>query len=133
MKFFERLAFFILRPIYRGVFERPVWWFLAKVKTFFFSEIGVQLGNFERRFQTEDAVDEQRWACLERRLQCLEANNAAQWDALEQLLLALFRQPELTNSELTSLERNDNAATTEQVSIPAAIDLKRVHAASHLR
>jgi len=72
-----------LRPIYRSFVERPLWWFLAKVKAFFLAEIGVQIQNTE-----------QRVAAMEERLRQIDVNNAAQWDALEQLLLALFRQPE---------------------------------------
>jgi hypothetical protein len=47
------------------------------------AEVGVQLE------QTG-----QRLVAIEERLRAMEANNAAQWDALEQLLLAMFRQPE---------------------------------------
>jgi hypothetical protein len=74
----------VLRPIYKGFFERPLWWFLAKVKAFFLAEIGPQLEGTGRRL-----------AAIEERLQSAEASNAAQWDALEQLLLALFHQPEI--------------------------------------
>jgi hypothetical protein len=74
----------ILRPIYKAFFERPLWWFLGKVKAFFLAEIGPQIESTESRL-----------AAIEERLRSMEANNAAQWDALEQLLLALFRQPEV--------------------------------------
>lgn len=74
----------MLRPIYKGFFERPLWWFLARVKAFFLAEIGPQLASTEHRL-----------AAIEERLQSAEANNAAQWNALEQLVLALFRQPEV--------------------------------------
>jgi len=135
MRFGKRAAVFILRPIYRKFFARPLWWFLAKVKAFFFAEIGVQLGNFERRFITEDAVAEQRWTALEQRLRSLEANNAAQaaqnaaqWDAMEQLLLALFRQP-----DLRTLDSDNQASAPQHTAITSATDLNRVHAANNIR
>jgi hypothetical protein len=124
----KRVAVFILRPFYRTFFERPLWWFLAKVKAFFFAEVGIQLGNIERRFRTEDAVEEQRWAALEQRLRSLEASNAAQWDAMEQLLLALFRQP-----EPQTLDPDWKASTPQETAISSATNLNRVHAASNIR
>jgi hypothetical protein len=72
-----------LRPFYRLLVERPLWWFLSRVKAYFLAEVGVQIE------QTG-----QRLAAIEERLRAMEANNAAQWDGLEQLLLAMFRQPE---------------------------------------
>jgi hypothetical protein len=78
-----RLVKKLLRPVYRALVERPLWWFLAKVKAFFLAEIGPQVE------QTG-----QRLAAIEERLRAIDANNAAQWNALEQLLLALYRQPE---------------------------------------
>ena len=128
MRFGERVAIFFVRPIYRTFFEKPLWWFVARVKTFFFAEIGLQLGNFERRFQTEDAVSDQRWAALERRLQSLEAANAAQWDALEQLLLALFRQP-----ELRTLDPEWTVSSRQETSILNTSDGNGVHAANNIR
>jgi len=128
MRFSKRVAVFLLRPIYRNLFERPLWWFLAKVKAFFFAEVGIQLGNIERRFQVEDAVNEQRWASLEQRLRSLEASNAAQWDAVEQLLLALFRQP-----EPQALDPDWKVSTPQESPLLSATDLNRVHAASNIR
>ena len=139
MSFRGRVAASVLRPIYRTFFERPLWRFLANVKTFFFAEIGVQLGNFERRFIAEDAVADQRWTSLEQRLERLEANNkaqwdaiatqnAAQWDALEQLILAVLRQPEARASDLESsvdAPRESPASNKSR--------LTRIHAASNIR
>ena len=88
MRLVRKVLGAILRPIYKAFFERPLWWFLAKVKAYFLAEIGPQL----------TAIDE--------RLRSTEANNAAQWDALEQLLLALFRQPEV-HIEPGDLKRNN--------------------------
>src|SRR5665213_3876787 len=79
-----RLVKRVLRPVYRLFFERPLWWFLARVKGFFLAEIGVQI---EQTAQRVTAIEEQ--------LRAAEASNAAQWDALEQLLLAMFRVPEV--------------------------------------
>jgi AcrR family transcriptional regulator len=128
MRSSKRVAVFFLRPIYRRFFERPLWWFLAKVKAFFLAEVGIQLGNIERRFRTEDAVDEQRWASLEQRLRSLEASNAAQWDAMEQLLLALFRQPEPQTPD-----PDWKASTPHETPLLSATDSNRVHAASNIR
>jgi hypothetical protein len=74
----------ILRPFYKAFFEKPLWWFLARVKAFFLAEIGPQIESTGHRL-----------AAIEQRLQSTEANNVAQWGALEQLLLALYRQPEV--------------------------------------
>ena len=82
MRTVRKVLGLILRPIYKGLFERPLWWFLARVKVFFLAEIGPQLESTGHRL-----------AAIEERLRSAEANNAAQWNALEQLLLALFRQP----------------------------------------
>jgi len=128
MRFSERVVVSILHPIYRKFFKRYLWWFLAKVKTFFFAEVGIQLGNIERRFQVEDAVDEQRWASLEQRFRSLEASNAAQWDAIERLLLALLRQP-----ELRILDPDWKVSTPEGPPVGRATDLDRGHAADCIR
>ena len=88
MRFMKKL----FRPIYRAFFERPIWWFLARVKVFFFAETLARLDNMERQL-SELAGRRQDWGVLEHRLQALEATNAAQWDSIERLLLALFQQP----------------------------------------
>jgi hypothetical protein len=82
MRLVRKVLGAILRPIYKGFFERPLWWFLARVKAFFLAEIGPRIEGNEHRL-----------AVIEERLRSTEANNAAQWNALEQLLLGLFRQP----------------------------------------
>jgi hypothetical protein len=84
MRLVRKVLGAILRPIYKAFFERPLWWFLARVKAYFLAEIGPQI---EAR--------EQRLIVIEERLRSMEANNAAQWNALEELLLALFRQPDV--------------------------------------
>ncbi len=124
MKFVERAIISILRPIYRALIERPLWWFLAKVKAFFFAEISVQVA--EGFSKLEDL--ERRLRAIEERLQGVERNNAAQWDALEQLLLAMFRQQQLQTSEL-----NGKLSSPEETSISNASDLLRAHAASNIR
>lgn len=125
MKFGERAALFILRPFYHVFFERPLWWFLAKVKEFFFAEVGVRLGNIERL--ADDA--ERRLAAIEERLRRVEAANAAQWDALEELLLALFHQPETRPSG----SDKDVPGLPEHTANVSATNLSRVHAASNIR
>lgn len=124
MKFLERAIVSILRPIYRALIERPLWWFLAKVKAFFFAEITVQVAE---GFSKLDDL-ERRLRAIEERIQGVERNNAAQWDALEQLLLALFRQQQLQTSEL-----NGKLSSPEEPSISNASDLLRAHAASNIR
>jgi hypothetical protein len=88
----------IIRPIYRLLFERPLWWFLARVKAFLLAEIGPQSERAEKRL-----------AAIEDRLNSTEANNAAQWSGMEQLLLALYRQPEarIESDGRYSVERDD--------------------------
>ena len=127
MRFGERILFFFFRPLYRGFVERPLWWFLAKVKAFFFAETTVALENIERRLREDQ--QQQRWAAIEERLRSLEMNNAAQWDAMEQLLLSLFRQSEAQSaqSEWKFSIPSDAATST------TTADLNRVHAASNLR
>jgi hypothetical protein len=80
------------RPIYRAFFERPVWWFLARVKAFFFAETLTRLDNMERQL-SEVLGRRQEWAALDERLRAADVSNAAQWDAIERLILALFQQP----------------------------------------
>jgi hypothetical protein len=124
MKFVERVVVSIFRPIYRVFFERPLWWFLAKVKAFFFAEISVQISQGFRR--VEDL--ERRLCAIEERLQATERSNAAQWDALEQLLLAVFRQPEFQTSE-----PNGKISKETESLISSSTDLNRAHAASNIR
>jgi hypothetical protein len=99
MRFGERVVVFIFRPIYRTFFDRLFWWFLARIKVFLLSDITIRLENIERRLQTLEADSQQRGTSIEERLRSAERNNIAQWEALEQLLLALFRQPELGASD----------------------------------
>lgn len=118
----KRLAIIFVRPIYRAFFEKPLWWFLSRVKAYFFAEVGVQLGNIER-FLGQDR-ESQRWMAVEERLRTLEANNAAQWAALEQLLLALFRQAELRRTERVEEPMGDDSQNGQ---------LTQVHTAGSLR
>jgi hypothetical protein len=127
MQFADRLVISIARPVYYAFFARPLWWFLAKVKAFFFAETTVALENIERRLREDQ--QQQRWAAIEERLRSLEMNNAAQWDAMEQLLLSLFRQSEAQSaqSEWKFSIPSDAATST------TTADLNRVHAAGNLR
>ena len=88
----ERIMLFFFRPIYRTFVERPLWWFLAKVKIFFIAEMAAQVDSIDRRLREDQP---ERWSAIEQRLRNLEAGNAAQWQAIEELLLALFRSSEL--------------------------------------
>jgi hypothetical protein len=118
----ERIAIFFVRPVYRVFFERPLWWFLAKIKAYFLAEMGDRLGNFERRFQIEA---DRRCTALEQRL---EAANAEQWDAMEKLLLALFRQP-----ELRTLDAEWKRGSQDNTSIIDTSDANGMHAANSVR
>jgi ABC-type uncharacterized transport system ATPase subunit len=117
MRSVKRAVVYMARPIYKAFFEEPLWWFLAKVKAFFFAEITAQVEALDRRLQAQ----EQRWSEIEK-------SNAAQWDAIEQLLLALFRQPELRIPESDwKLSASENAA------ISLDTELNRAHAAGNIR
>ncbi len=123
MRFGERVLIFVFRPIYRTFIERPLWWFLSRVKAYFLVEVGPQLENIGRHLQDQ----QQRWAALEERLQRAEAGNAAEWDALEQLLLALFREPGPQSSTRASTPENPEASA-----LPES-NQNRAHAASNIR
>ncbi len=125
MRFGEKIVLFIFRPIYRTFFERLLWWFLTKVKIFFLADITAQLDNIERRLRDDH---QQRWALIEEKLRGAELSNTAQWDAIEQLLLALFRAPELQTSN-----SDWKFSLPQHTSILSSTDLNRVHAASNLR
>jgi hypothetical protein len=116
MRLIRKALGFVLRPIYKGFFERPLWWFLVRVKAFFLAEIGPQIESTQRRL-----------AAIEERLRSTEANNAAQWNALESLLLALFRQP---TEFLDSGGRNG----TERDSLTSSVSGQdRVHERHNIR
>lgn len=126
MRFGEKIVVFIFRPIYRTFFERLFWWFLLKVKVFMLAEVRAQLDSVELRLRADDA--QRRLAAIEERLRAAELSNAAQWDALEQLLLALFRQPESRASD-----PDWKVGAGQENSISNARDLMRAHAARNLR
>jgi len=90
MRFGEKLLLYICRPIYRIFLERPLWSFLTKIKGFLLAEITQKLEDMQSR-------DAQCWRTIDERLQTLEAENTARWAAIEELLLAMFRQPQITN------------------------------------
>ena len=127
MEFADRLVISIARPVYYAFFARPLWWFLAKVKAFFFAETTVALENIERRLREDQ--QQQPWAAIEERLRSLEKNNAAQWDAMEQLLLSLFRQSEAQTAE----SEWKFSVPAETPSLTTTTDSNRTHAASNLR
>jgi hypothetical protein len=72
------------------------------------SNLGVRASYLtSKEYQSERA--EKRLAAIEDRLNSTEANNAAQWSGMEQLLLALYRQPEarIESDGRYSVERDD--------------------------
>jgi hypothetical protein len=122
----KKLMKSFLRPPYKLFVEPPLWWFLSRAKSYFFAEIGVQLGNMEQHMIRDNSLE--RLAALETQIRTLEKNlvtqNAAQWDAIEQLLIALYRQP------LAESTPSDEVSDT--VAPPEAGSLYRAHAASNL-
>jgi hypothetical protein len=94
MRLSKRAAIYFIRPIYRTFFERPLWWFLARVKTFFMSETSERLLALEQRLTKLENLEH-----IEEFFRRSEASNAAQWDAIEQLLLAMFCRHESPISE----------------------------------
>lgn len=125
MRFAKKVAVYVLRPIYRAFFERPLWWFLAKVKIFFISDMAAQVQSMERRLR-EDY--QQRLTAIEERLRAAEQNNLVQWDALEQLLLALFHQP-----QLRTMARNGESDAPREMPVLTVNPVNRTHAASNIR
>ena len=127
MRFGERVVVFILRPIYRTFFDRLFWWFLLKVKIFLLADVHARLESIEARLQ-KDNSQQQFLAAMEERFRGLETNNAAQWDSLEQLLLALFRQP-----QFRGLDTDWKTSLEQEVRLEAVGEVNRAHAAGNLR
>jgi hypothetical protein len=121
MRFAEKAAVYLLRPIYRSFFERPLWWFLARVKLFFLTEIFARLDAIEQRLREDRQGAEER-------LRAAEENNLVQWDAMEQLLLALFHQPQLRN-----MARNRESDGPGETPVLTAAPVNRTHAAGNIR
>lgn len=128
MKATKKLATIFVRPLYRAFFKKPLWWFLARVKAYFFAEVGTQLadiGDFLAKAGVQLVNIERRLTEIEEHLRIVEANNAAQWDAMEQLLLALFRQPEAQKAE--------SAVPSTTMHRLNTMETDRAHAASNIR
>ena len=124
LNFGEKIGVSVVRPIYRKVIARPLWWFVARVKVFFLAEIGPQLESIGRQLEHERqllAAIEGRLHSIEDRLHGIERGNKTQWDGIEQLLLALYRQPEVRVGEISP-----QAVAGEN-------DQTRTHAAGNLR
>lgn len=106
----KRLAILIMRPGYRLFVEKPLWWFLGKVKVFFIAEISDRLWVLEDKLNKLQSIDGH--------LRQIEVSNASQWDGIEQLLLAVLRQPE---SRLLSSEHQPSAVEVKQLNGPNTI------------
>lgn len=140
---------FLLRPIYRAFFKRPLRWGLIKLRTLFLADViarlqrieqlSVQLHHAEANLAGQlhnlraELVPylqraETKNSELHAHSQILEANNTAQWDAIEQLLLALFRVPEPRNLDL-----DVDIKASGETSLSRAFEVNRVHASSDLR
>lgn len=113
----------LVRPVYRAFVEKPLWWFLAKVKAFFFAETLQRLQAIEHRLAALERPE-----TIEELFRRTEASNAAQWDALEQLLLALFRQPE---SQI--VESGKGAGAPEHTVMSSVAESNRVNGPNTIR
>ncbi len=118
MRFAEKVVVYLLRPIYRSFFERPLWWFLARVKVFFLADMAAQIERMERRLREDREASEER-------LRRAEETDMAQWDALEQLLLALFHQP-----QLRTMARNGESDAPRETPVLTTTPVNSAHAAS---
>jgi hypothetical protein len=125
MRFAEKVAVYLFRPVYRAFFERPLWWFLARVKVFFLGDMAAQVESIERRLREDYR---QRLTAIEERLRAAEENHLVQWDAMEQLLLALFHQP-----QLRTMARNGESDAPHETPVLTAAPVNRTHAASNIR
>ena len=119
MGFVQRLVVATVRPVYRLFVERPLWWFLSRVKAYYFAEINVQLATMGNKLN-----DIERKLAESERLRSAESSNAAQWDAMEQLLLALFRQ---------SVVKETYAEAPPVANALPAPEVNRVNEASYIR
>jgi hypothetical protein len=120
----KRAVIYVARPIYRKFIERPLWWFLAKVKVFFMAETSERLSLLESRVVELTNLLQAN----EQRFRNMEASNTAQWDAMEQLLLAMFRQRE---SRLYDADRE--SGTLQQSAILNTTDVNRVNEPNTVR
>ena len=118
----KRATIYVGRPIYRTFFEQPLWWFLSKVKAFFFTETTERLLIMEHKLDRLEKLGE-----IEERLRSAEASNAAQWDALEQLLLAMFRQSEFRGANL-----ENDASSPRHTAISSATELSGVNGPNNI-
>ena len=61
MRLVRKVLGAMLRPFYKVFFERPLWWFLARVKAFFLAEIGPQMQSAGERLRViEDRLSTER-------------------------------------------------------------------------
>jgi hypothetical protein len=120
----KRAVIYVARPIYRKFIERPLWWFLAKVKVFFMAETSERLSLLESRVVELTNLLQAN----EQRFRNMEASNTAQWDAMEQLLLAMFRQRE---SRLYDADRE--SGTLQQSAILNTTGVNRVNEPNTVR
>lgn len=147
---------FLLRPIYRAFFKRPLRWGFGKLRAFFLADVIARLQSVEQlsaqlheaeknlagqlhnlraelvpylqRAEVELGTLEPRFAAQHAHNAAHQAYNAAQWDAIEQLILAMFRLPE----SQTSTSGLDSGAP-EESQYPRTVALNEVHAIAHLR
>ena len=124
MGLLEKVGVSVVRPFYRTFFEKPLWWFLAKVKAFFFAETSERLLRIENRLAALEKPES-----IEELFRRTEASNAAEWDALEQLLLALYRQPESRRP----LELGKENSVSQHAAIASAAEINRVNGPHTIR
>lgn len=123
MGLLQRAGIMIVRPVYRAFFERPLWWFLAKVKAFFFAETSERLLLIEARLAALEKPES-----VEALFRRTQASNAEQWDAIEQLLLAMFRQPEPRD-----LESGRERTLAQQAAVSSASGSSRLNGPHSIR
>jgi hypothetical protein len=120
----QRVFVSITRPIYRKLFERPLWWFLAKVKAFFFAETSERLAVLENKL----GEIEERLRRIEAANSGQETANAVQWNAIEQLLLSLLRQP-----AARSMNLDTGCDNSESRPMPDRAELNHLNAPHNIR
>jgi hypothetical protein len=108
----KRVAVVFVRPIYQAFFERPVWWFLSRVKTYFFAETMARLASLEVKI---DAIEKAE--SYDGRFNHLDAHNAQQWDSIEQLVLAILNQPRPALAGEFDRSGEDSRAETETINV----------------
>lgn len=92
MGFAERIAVGIFRPFYKRYFERPLWWFLSKVKDYFFADSIEATARRSAEMEARLRHVEAQLDSVQSQLSQIGANDMAKWSAIEELVLGMLRQ-----------------------------------------